>query len=357
MSASHLSLSASHLSLSSRWGDYVPHDHFSFKNGLNALLTVVALVPSFVSTWLLYSHCESRSAAEGPQLAAFLAAACEPALASPILLANSLFFANVTVGFWVIGLLQRSFWLIDPYWTLIPPLLGHLYQLHPRAAPSSYRSTIVLVLLWAWSARLTHNYFRREEWKFGQREDWRYTKMALDFPRLWPLLSFFAVGLAQQPMLVGITLPAYTVHHVVPQPPLGPADALWTLLCVAGLLTARVADDQLHAFMRTNEERVARGEPRIRLLETGLWYYSRHPNYFGEQLWWWALGGFAVSLGQPEMLVGTAFNSLVLSTVTVMTENKMLTRWAPERAELYRQYIRTTSPLIPWFKRGSRKEA
>ena len=39
--------------------------------------------------------------------------------------------------------------------------------------------------------------FRREEWKFGQREDWRYTKMAKDMPRLWPLVSFFAVGLAQ----------------------------------------------------------------------------------------------------------------------------------------------------------------
>ena len=54
------------------------------------------------------------------------------------------------------------------------------------------------------------------------------------------------------------------------------------------------------------------------------------------------------------MLIGTAFNSLILATVTFMTEERMLTRWAPRRAALYREYIRTTSPCIPWFKLGGR---
>lgn len=100
--------------------------------------------------------------------------------AQPLLLSNALFFVNVAVGFWLIGLAQRSFWLIDPYWTLIPPLLGHLYRSHPRAVFDPTRSTVCLALLWLWSARLTYSYFRREEWKFGQREDWRYSKMARD---------------------------------------------------------------------------------------------------------------------------------------------------------------------------------
>lgn len=122
---------------------------------------------------------------------------CDIAMNHPIAFANLLFLFNVTIGFWLIGLAQRSFWLIDPYWTLIPPLLGHLYRAHPRANFDSTRSTVALSLLWLWSARLTHSYFRREDWKFGEREDWRYTKMAKDYPKVWPLLSFFAVGLAQ----------------------------------------------------------------------------------------------------------------------------------------------------------------
>ena len=56
-------------------------------------------------------------------------------------------------------------------------------------------------------------------------------------------------------------------------------------------------------------------------------------------------------LGQPEMLGGTAFNTLILATVTVMTEQKMLTNWEPKRAELYREYMRTTSAIVPWFQR------
>jgi steroid 5-alpha reductase family enzyme len=76
------------------------------------------------------------------------------------------------------------------------------------------------------------------------------------------------------------------------------------------------------------------------------------PHSFGEQLWWWSFGLFAVGLGEWRVLWGTAFNSLILATVTVMTEQRMLTRWAPERAALYREYMRTTSPCIPWFVRA-----
>ena len=205
---------------------------------------------------------------------------------------------------------------------------------------------MTLTLLWCWCLRLTHSYFRREEWKFGQREDWRYTKMAKDYPRAWWLLSFFAVGIAQQPMLVGITLPAYTIHFV--DDPLGPADAVVAASCVAGLLTAWVADNQLRTYMLRNAALAREGKPKHQLLNTGLWRFSRHPNYFGEQLWWWSFAGFAALLGQWYMGAGTLFNSLVLATVTVMTEKKMLSEWPAARAELYRGYIAGTSPLIPW---------
>ena len=56
------------------------------------------------------------------------------------------------------------------------------------------------------------------------------------------------------------------------------------------------------------------------------------------------------------MLMGTAFNSLVLATVTQMTETRMLTRWPPERVAAYKEYMRTTSPCIPWFKAAPRNK-
>ena len=94
------------------WGEYVPHAHVSAKNIGNAVLTAVVLLPSFFCVAYLYTTCSATRP---------VGSACELAIDRPILFANVLFFANVTVAFWLIGLAQRSFWLIDPYWTLLPP--------------------------------------------------------------------------------------------------------------------------------------------------------------------------------------------------------------------------------------------
>jgi len=327
------------------WGEYVKHDYASEKNIMNAMLCAVILIPSFIATHYLYTECDP----EVPPVydAGNVEAACSLAIHEPILFANTLFFINVTLGFWFVGLLQKSFWLIDPYWTLLPPLLGHLYQLHPNAQADETRSKITLGLLWIWSARLTYSYFRREDWKFGEREDWRYTKMAKENPRSWWILSFLAVGLAQQPMLVGISLPAFTVHTSTL--PFGHNDMLATFGCLLGLTTAYFADNQLRVFMLNNEALAKAGKPKAPVLNTGLWAYSRHPNYLGEQIWWWSFAAFAANLGMPIMFAGTAFNSCVLAAVTYMTEERMLTNWPEARAKLYRDYAKKTSALIPFF--------
>ncbi len=290
MSESLLPKPAAHV-----WGEYVPHAHCSRKNITNALLCLLALSPSFIATWVCYTRCPPEATATLP-FATAAEAACGIAMGCPLAFANILFFVNVSVLFWLIGLVQRSFWLIDPYWTLIPPLLGHMYQLHPNARFNEARSALALALLWVWCARLTHSYFRREEWKFGQREDWRYTKMARDLPRSWWLVSFFAVGVAQQPMLIGLTLPAYSAHFVAA--PLGWFDAAALAGAVAGLCTAGMADNQLRRYMLANERLAAAGAPKQKLLQTGLWRFSRHPNYFGEQLFWWSYSVLAIGLGQ-----------------------------------------------------------
>ena len=320
------------------WGDYVPHDHLSAKNLGNAFLCAIALTPSFGTLARLFQTCDvARPAGD----------VCILWATAPIAFANVLFFVNVSVGFWLVGLVQRSFWLIDPYWTIIPPLLGHYYRAHPRSVYDANRSFAVLGLLWLWSWRLTHSYFRREGWKFGEREDWRYTKMARDMPRLWPLLSFFAVGLAQQPMLVGITLPAASAHQVAA--PLGPLDLLAVAGCVLGLLVAWSADNELAEYMAVPPKVRTAVEP---VLRGGLWGYSRHPNYFGEITFWTSFSLFSVGLGQPAMLVGTAFNTCVLLAVSLMTEERMLSRWLPARAALYREYMRVTSPIVLWPQRA-----
>ena len=98
--------------------------------------------------------------------------------------------------------------------------------------------------------------------------------------------------------------------------------------------------------MRQDEARLRCGEPKALLLDTGIWRYSRHPNYFGEQLFWWSIAGFGMVCGEPWTAIGTALNSCVLATVTVMTEHRMLD--VPARREAYQGYRRRTSVWLPW---------
>jgi steroid 5-alpha reductase family enzyme len=126
----------------------------------------------------------------------------------------------------------------------------------------------------------------------------------------------------------------------------GPTDMVLAGLALLGIVIAHFADGQLDGFMRRNQERATRGESPTRLLDHGIWRWSRHPNYFGEQLFWWAFAGFGVVVGEPWVVVGTALNTAVLAVVTVMTERRMLE--VPERRDAYREYQRRTSVWLPW---------
>ena len=401
------------------WGSFEPHAHLSAKNLSNALLCVVAILPSVAAAAYLYSRCDveptstlsswfssppdvcgdclpEASAACVRATVACLAnaeslepSACALAMNAPVWLAHVLFFVNVSLGFWLVGLAQRSFWLIDPYWTIIPPLLGHLYHAHPRSEPS-IRADVCLFLVWVWSARLTHSYFRREDYKFGQREDWRYTDLARSSPRHWWIVRRArthavepprdAVEMAPTPpqFLRGRSRTAADARgnlratrrrpSAVHRHPMGATRHARRRCChvrVAtpprprvtpptrrmshrprgrcGLLLAYVADTTLHAY-------VCADKARPPLLRTGVWRNSRHPNYVGEQLFWWALALYGLAAGAPAISVlwGAAFNSCVLASVTVMTEGKMLREWSSARRDLYREHQQSTSVWLPW---------
>ena len=120
-------------------------------------------------------------------------------------------------------------------------------------------------------------------------------------------------------------------------------------MCLSGILIAFMADNQLREFMIENQMRTKIGKEKIPILKTGLWKYSRHPNYFGEQLWWWSFALFSVQVNQSWAIFGTLFNSIVLAIVTKMTEDKMLREWPKSRALKFQKYQETTSACIPWF--------
>jgi steroid 5-alpha reductase family enzyme len=231
--------------------------------------------------------------------------------------------------------------MIDPYWTVIPVMLVHYYAAHPLAHYDFWRSRIVILLTWVWSIRLIHNYFRREKWQLGAREDWRFTDMIQQYGKHWWWASFFSIYLPHQLLLIGLSLPFYVIHSV--NQPLNIWDLVAVVVCVSGILIAYFADNQLYNFVNNNGNGM--------ILESGLWYYTRHPNYFGEQLWWWGLVVFGWNLGHGWTFIGALLNTMCLGYVTKLVEQRMLKQ--DKRVEAYRKYQNTTSVWIPCFKFNS----
>lgn len=190
------------------------------RNLRNAIIAFLAPLPSIV---FYLTFLRNHSPASDSELS-FIHSWC---LNHPLLLANLLFFLNVNVLFWVIGLLQSSHWvrihnlqkcypfvkndlflnlqffkkilqMIDVYWTVIPVMLVQYFASHPLAQYNKLRSMIVVTLTWIWSIRLTHNYFRRENWEWGAREDWRFNDLRKQYGIHWWWLSFFSVYVSQQ---------------------------------------------------------------------------------------------------------------------------------------------------------------
>lgn len=306
----------------------------------NAVVALLAPLPSIL---FYLSFLRRYAAAES---AASLSPLWTWCYYHPLLLANALFFLNVNFLFWVVGLLQSTHWMIDLYWTVIPVMLVHYFATHPLAQSNAWRSRLVILLTWVWSLRLTHSYFRRERWQWGAREDWRFNDLRRQYGKNWWWISFFAVYLSQQVFLIGICLPLYVVHTKDRQ--INAWDVVAALVCLTGVTVAYFGDTQLHNFVSRNTRRKQLGQALVQNLDEGLWRYSRHPNYFGEQLWWWGLAIFSWSLDCGWSFIGALINSLCLAYVTVLVEERMLKQ--EYRAEAYKKYQKTTSVWIPWFK-------
>lgn len=311
---------------------------------LNVSLLLLAAAPAISFDRFCRHAAVAADHKQYTALSRILPPSCETWFYCPVATVNAVLIWNVCVVFWLLSLLQRSTWLIDPYWTIIPVLVEAYYCTHPAATGSS-RSRCVATLIGLWSLRLSHSYIRREEWQIGAKEDWRFADMRSRYGQHWWWLSFFLVYVSQYFMLMGLTLPLYSASFST-APWQWQTDSLAFVVCLTGLAVAHVSDTSLHHFVATKKKLKATGQrPKQQLLQTGLWLYSRHPNHVGEQLFWWGLSLFAVSSRDYWTLVGPLFNTICMVQVTGLVEARMLQQ--KDRAEAYRLYQRRTAMWLP----------
>jgi len=239
---------------------------------------------------------------------------------------------------WGASVLLRDASIVDPWWSVGFLLVAAHTALRTGLTPGK---TLLLAMVAAWALRLWGYLLLRGR---GKPEDPRYAAFREKYgaDRYW-WVSFFQVFLLQGVLVVLISAPLQVAGAAAPPDPVSAFDLLGLALVAAGLSIEVVADTQLASYRRSR----ARGGPEAPgpVLHTGLWRYSRHPNYFGEALLWW--GFWTLSLDTPWGWA-TAFAPALMTFLLVKISGVAMldAHMAAKRPE-YAEYIRTTPAFLP----------
>ena len=223
----------------------------------------------------------------------------------------------------------------DAYWSVIPPLLALWWMASHAGMSGDARAIVVVALVWLWAIRLTTNWALH--WGGLNHEDWRYPMLRARAGKAALLADLFGIHLFPTVQVFLGCLPIYVVTSRGGVP-LGWLDALAFAVTLGAILIETIADLQLHAF-------IARREPGS-FIRSGLWAWSRHPNYFGELGFWCGLALFGLAAA-PSQWTWWLPGALAMAAMFVFASIPFMDRRSLERRPAYADYMRRTSALVP----------
>ena len=252
--------------------------------------------------------------------------------------------ATIVIFGWSMAYDNSSFY--DAYWSVIPPLIVVYWISLAETGVPALRTAGVVLVIFVWGARLTWNWARG--WTGLDHEDWRYVDFRNQFPRTYWLVSFGGIHFFPT-LIVFAGMLAVWPALVAPGRPLGAIDALALAVGIGGIALEWIADSQLRDFVTGPR---APGET----LRTGLWRYSRHPNYLGEMMIWWSLFLFGLA-ADPAWAKWAVLAPLAMSGMFLLVSIPLIEKRSLERRANYQQVIDETSMLIPLPPRKPREPA
>ena len=237
---------------------------------------------------------------------------------------------------WLVSLALRNSSIVDMWWGPGILLIGAAYAITSKS--EGERDSVVLVLLTAWALRLAWHIGARN---IGHGEDFRYAKWRRERGASWWWFSYFKVFVLQAVIAWIVSMPLYYAITSPTPVAFNAWDVAGGITFVVGYVFEAVGDDQLRRFKNNPDN-------KGRVLDSGLWRYTRHPNYFGEAVLWWGFGLFSVATGGYAGLIGPAIMTFLLIRVSgVALLEQTLTSTKPG----YVEYIRRTSSFFPMAPR------
>lgn len=258
-----------------------------------------------------------------------------------IMVWNLVAVAAMMVTGWLISLAYRNVTIADSLWGLGFVLIAWLTFFMSDGVWS--RKMLIAVLVTVWGLRLSI-YLSWRNW--GKGEDPRYgswRKKSGD--RFW-LVSLFKVFILQALFLWVISV-AVQIGQLAPTPAkLTWLDGLGIIVWAVGFTFESLGDWQLAKF---KSDPASKG----RVMDRGLWAYTRHPNYFGEFLVWWGI--FLITLSTPNSW-WTILTPIIISAVLLkMTGIPLTEQELVKNRPGYSEYVKSTSAFVPWLPAKGKK--
>jgi steroid 5-alpha reductase family enzyme len=240
---------------------------------------------------------------------------------------------SAAVCTWAVSLYKKNVAIVDSLWSLLFILTAFVYAAEaPR--PLQPRAILVLVLTVVWGLRLSIHITWRN---WGHGEEPRYRAIRARNQPHFALKSLYLVFALQALLAWLISLPL--LGSILSDSTLGAVDAAGALLWLVGLIFEAGGDWQLARF-------TANPLNKGRVMDRGLWRYTRHPNYFGDFCVWWGFYLIALAAGAWWSIVGPLIMSLLLLRVSGVS---LLESSIAQRRPGYADYVRSTSAFWPWF--------
>ena len=236
---------------------------------------------------------------------------------------------------WGLSVVIKNVSIVDLFWGMGFVVVNAFYFFNSEVYHT--RQLLLLVLVSLWGLRLSAYLAWRN---IGKGEDFRYQQFRKNFgPERYWWYSYFQVFLLQGALIMFVSLPLLGVNTQTVSGDLNWLDYLGITCFVIGFVFEAGGDFQLARFKQ---------DPRNKgkVLNTGFWKYTRHPNYFGDSAVWWSFGIFSLAAGIYWPVIGSvAMTLLIIKVSGVALLEKSLNDTKPH----YREYIRKTSSFFPWF--------
>ena len=236
---------------------------------------------------------------------------------------------------WGLSVIIKNVSIVDLFWGMGFVIVNAFYFYN--SGDFFPRKILLLVLVTLWGLRL----FIYLSWRnIGKGEDFRYQEFRRKYgaERYW-WFSYFQVFLLQGVFIMFVSLPLLGAHSQTGSDGLNWMDYLGIVVFIIGFAFEAGGDYQLARFKHNPNN-------KGKVLNTGFWKYTRHPNYFGDSAVWWSFGIFSIAAGSYWTVIGSLFMTLLIIKVSgVALLEKSLNVTRPQ----YRDYIQKTNSFFPWF--------